>query len=116
MKRATLLTSFIAAASFIGFAGCNVPQSAGSFSKQGAQSGSKSITAVQVDESIDDIMFDSSIWGKAKSNIITLYPQTTIKVNDRKANKINSERYAKNVSVKSTLRRTYLSAENCMGR
>lgn len=91
------ITSIIAAVSLLGFAGCQMPAPSGAV--KGKASGA--ILAAQVKDDISDITIDDSIWGKLTAGIVTLYPQTTVKVNDRTANALNSKRYAKNIKVRA---------------
>jgi len=60
-----------------------------------------SITAVKVDDSIDlsKVSNDDKVWSKAKRANIALYPQTTIKMNDKNANKINAKNFAKDAKI-----------------
>lgn len=47
------------------------------------------ITAVKVDENLDKVSYSYDVWTQAKMTEVTLYPQTTIKFNDKMANKMN---------------------------
>jgi len=59
-----------------------------------AVAASSVITAVKVDSNIDRVNYNSSVWKSAKFSTVTLYPQTTIKFNDKKANKLNENNKA----------------------
>lgn len=52
------------------------------------------ITAVKTKSSLDKVSYSSSVWKSAKFSEVTLYPQTTIKFNDKKANEMNSNNSA----------------------
>ncbi len=60
-----------------------------------------SISAVKVDDGVDlsKVKADDKIWSKAKSANIVLYPQTTIKMNDKNANEMNAQNMAKEAKV-----------------
>jgi hypothetical protein len=47
------------------------------------------INAVKVKSNLDKIDYKSPVWNGAKFSTVTLYPQTTIKFNDKKANEAN---------------------------
>lgn len=49
------------------------------------------ITAVKVNTNLDKVSYNSGVWKDAKFSSVTLYPQTTIKFNDKKANEMNAE-------------------------
>lgn len=59
------------------------------------------ITAVKVSEPLDAVKADSAVWSKAKFETVTLYPQTAIYMNDKKANSLpeNVNPKAKKVQV-----------------
>ncbi|MCX6060885.1 MAG: ethylbenzene dehydrogenase-related protein [Campylobacterales bacterium] len=57
------------------------------------------ITAVKVTDSLDGIKADSAIWSNAKFSTITLYPQTAIEMNDKKANELTENAKAKKAQV-----------------
>lgn len=57
------------------------------------------VTAVKVDGSIEKVTYKSNVWKKAKFSDVTLYPQTTIKMNDKKANELNADNKAKKAKV-----------------
>lgn len=59
------------------------------------------ITVVKVNEDIANINVDARQWGNAKETPIALYPQTTIKLNDKKANVANANNGAKIAFVKA---------------
>ena len=61
------------------------------------------ITAIKVDSGIKRVSYNSAIWKKAKFSEIMLYPQTTIKMNDKKANELN----AKNSAIKAQVAAIY---------
>ncbi|MBN2823768.1 MAG: c-type cytochrome [Campylobacterales bacterium] len=60
-----------------------------------------SITAIKVDDGVDlsKVKADDKIWSKAKQADIALYPQTTIKMNDKNANEINAKNSAKEAKI-----------------
>ncbi|WP_373001720.1 ethylbenzene dehydrogenase-related protein [Sulfurimonas sp.] len=64
-----------------------------------AVAASSAVTAVKVDANLDKITHKSSVWSKAKFSTVTLYPQTTIKFNDKKANELNANNKAVNARV-----------------
>ena len=57
------------------------------------------ITATKVDADLSRVTFASDIWSKAKFSDVELYPQTTIKMNDKKANEANADNKAKKAQV-----------------
>lgn len=57
------------------------------------------ITATKVDSDLSRVKFDSAVWNKAQFSNVTLYPQTTIKMNDKKANELNENNKAKTAKV-----------------
>lgn len=57
------------------------------------------VTAVKVDENLKRVNFNSDVWNHAKFSDVVLYPQTTIKMNDKKANELNSGNKAKTAQV-----------------
>lgn len=57
------------------------------------------ITAVKVDADLSNVSYGSKVWESAKFSEITLYPQTTIKMNDLKANELNAANKAKKAQV-----------------
>ena len=59
------------------------------------------ITAYSVSEDISQIEVNSSHWSKAKETSIVLYPQTTIALNDKKANEANANPTAKIAFIKA---------------
>jgi complex iron-sulfur molybdoenzyme family reductase subunit gamma len=59
------------------------------------------ITAYKIKDDISNISNESRLWHKATPFTITVYPQTTIKMNDKEANEINSDRKAKTVTVQA---------------
>lgn len=61
------------------------------------------ITAVKVKSSLDKVTNSSSVWKGAKFSEVTLYPQTTIKLNDKKANELN----ANNKAIKAEVAAVY---------
>ena len=63
------------------------------------------ITAVKVDTDISKVSYNSAIWKEAKFSEIVLYPQTTIKFNDKKANEVN----AANKGIKAEVSAVYNS-------
>ncbi len=52
---------------------------------------SSAVTAVKVDANLDKVTYNSAIWSKAKTSKVMLYPQTTIKFNDKTANTLNED-------------------------
>jgi complex iron-sulfur molybdoenzyme family reductase subunit gamma len=59
----------------------------------------QSIQAVKVSGDVTKITPSSKAWRAVKLNEVTLYPQTTIKLNDKKANELNADRKAFNAKV-----------------
>ena len=57
------------------------------------------ITAVKVDGDISRISHASDVWERATFSPVILYPQTTIRMNDKKANEINAANKAKKAEV-----------------
>ncbi|MEJ2488697.1 MAG: ethylbenzene dehydrogenase-related protein [Sulfurovaceae bacterium] len=59
------------------------------------------ITAIKVSNSIDlsKTKPNDAIWSKAKPSTIICYPQTTIKLNDKKANELNAQNKAKVANI-----------------
>ncbi len=57
------------------------------------------ITASKVDADLSRISYTSEIWANTGFSDIVLYPQTTIRQNDRKANEINADNKAKKAKV-----------------
>lgn len=57
------------------------------------------VTAVKVKESVAGITADSVLWNNAKFSTVTLYPQTAVHMNDKKANEANAADKAKNAQV-----------------
>ncbi|MDD4855796.1 MAG: ethylbenzene dehydrogenase-related protein [Sulfuricurvum sp.] len=57
------------------------------------------ITAVKVTDSLKAIKADSAVWSKAKFSSVTLYPQTAIEMNDKKANALCENAKAKKAQV-----------------
>ncbi|MGE4509524.1 MAG: ethylbenzene dehydrogenase-related protein [Sulfurimonadaceae bacterium] len=64
-----------------------------------AVSASSAITAVKVNGNIDKVSYDSAVWKQAKMTTVTLYPQTTIAFNDKKANELNADAKAMTAQV-----------------
>jgi complex iron-sulfur molybdoenzyme family reductase subunit gamma len=60
-----------------------------------------SINALKVDDGVDlsKIKADDKVWSKAKAVNLLLYPQTTIKMNDKNANELNAQNVAKEAKV-----------------
>jgi complex iron-sulfur molybdoenzyme family reductase subunit gamma len=58
-----------------------------------------SVTAVKVNADISKISYSDDVWKSAKFSEVTLYPQTTIKLNDKNANELNAENSAKVAKV-----------------
>ena len=59
------------------------------------------IVAKRVAASLDNIKCTSSVWEKAKAAEVIVYPQTTISLNDKKANELNKNDKAKKIEVKA---------------
>ena len=57
------------------------------------------VTAVKVDVDLSRVSYGSSVWKDARFSEVLLYPQTTIKLNDKKANEINADNKAKKAEV-----------------
>ncbi|MEA3372517.1 MAG: ethylbenzene dehydrogenase-related protein [Campylobacterota bacterium] len=57
------------------------------------------ITASKVDADLSRISYSSKIWANTKFSDVVLYPQTTIRQNDKKANEINANNKAKKAEV-----------------
>lgn len=64
-----------------------------------AVSASSAITAVKVNGNIDKVSYDSAVWKQAKMTKVTLYPQTTIEFNDKKANELNADAKAMTAQI-----------------
>jgi len=56
-----------------------------------AVAASSVITAVKVNANLDKVSYNYDVWENAKMTEVTLYPQTTIKFNDKEANNINQD-------------------------
>ncbi len=61
------------------------------------------ITAVKVSGDLNNVSYSDAVWSKAKFSEVSLYPQTTIKMNDAKANELN----AANKAVKAEIAAVY---------
>lgn len=61
------------------------------------------ITAIKVSSNLDKVNYNYSVWDNAKFSTVTLYPQTTIKFNDKKANELN----ANNKAIKAEVAAVY---------
>lgn len=57
------------------------------------------VTVVQVNSDIGNIGVESKLWTKAKQTKVLLYPQTTIVLNDKKANAANAKNGAKEAMI-----------------
>jgi len=57
------------------------------------------INAMKIDKDISTISYTSPIWDDVKFSEIMLYPQSTIKLNDKKANELNANNGAKKAKV-----------------
>ncbi len=55
-----------------------------------ALAASSVILAVEVDDNLDKVNYKSSVWNNKQFSKITLYPQTSIEFNDKKANELNA--------------------------
>lgn len=64
-----------------------------------AMAADAAINAVKVSDNLDAITADSALWSKAKFSTVTLYPQTAIHMNDKKANEANEGNKAKKAQV-----------------
>jgi complex iron-sulfur molybdoenzyme family reductase subunit gamma len=62
---------------------------------------SANIVAAKVNHSLDNIDAHSPLWSEAKFVDVELYPQTTVKMNDKKANELNKANRAKIAKVKA---------------
>jgi DMSO reductase family type II enzyme heme b subunit len=61
------------------------------------------ITAVKVSGDLNNVSYSDAVWSKAKFSEVALYPQTTIKMNDARANELN----AANSAVKAKIAAVY---------
>jgi DMSO reductase family type II enzyme heme b subunit len=59
------------------------------------------IAAIKIKDDVSKIAVDSGLWGDAISNVVTFYPQSTIRINDKTANKLNANRSATKVTIKA---------------
>lgn len=66
-----------------------------------AAASSPVITTYKVSSDITNINVESGIWRSAKETKITLYPQTTITFNDKKAKELNKNNGAKEAYIQS---------------
>ncbi len=57
------------------------------------------ITAVKITDSLESVKANSAVWSKAKFSPVTLYPQTSIEMNDKNANAITDTLKAKKAQV-----------------
>jgi DMSO reductase family type II enzyme heme b subunit len=57
------------------------------------------ISALKVSGSLDKVTNTSAVWKGAKFSSVTLYPQTTIEFNDKKANELNADAKAVKAEV-----------------
>jgi complex iron-sulfur molybdoenzyme family reductase subunit gamma len=57
------------------------------------------INAVKIDTDLSRISYTSVLWEKAKFSDVVLYPQTTLKLNDKKANELNANNNAKKAQI-----------------
>ncbi len=57
------------------------------------------VTAVKVDSDLSKVSYNSAVWKKVAFSPVILYPQTTIKMNDKKANEVNAANSAKKAIV-----------------
>lgn len=64
------------------------------FAASAALAANSAVTAVKVDN-----VSDAAAWSKAKFSSVTLYPQTAIEMNDKKANEINENVKGKKAEV-----------------
>ena len=60
---------------------------------------SANIVAVKVHHSLENISAMSPLWKEAKAVNVGLFPQTTVKMNDKKANEMNAENSGKTAKV-----------------
>ncbi|MBD3841477.1 MAG: c-type cytochrome [Campylobacterales bacterium] len=75
----------------------------------------KAVEAVLVQEDLEYIRLTDAIWNTSVVNLVTLYPQTTIKVNDRNANLLNKNPKAKNIKVRVLVDGDYVAMKICWG-
>ncbi|MBU1657675.1 c-type cytochrome [bacterium] len=61
------------------------------------------ITAIKVNGNLDKVSYNYQVWNTAKFSTVTLYPQTTITFNDKKANEMN----ANNSAIKAEVAAIY---------
>jgi complex iron-sulfur molybdoenzyme family reductase subunit gamma len=59
------------------------------------------IKVFHINEDVANIKTSSSVWDNAHTSLINVYPQTTIKLNDKKANALNKNNVAKTIEVKA---------------
>ncbi|RUM65000.1 MAG: hypothetical protein DSZ03_03325 [Sulfurimonas sp.] len=57
------------------------------------------VNALKVSNDINTISYASALWNKATFSPVFLYPQTTIRMNDKKANEMNAHNHAKKAMV-----------------
>ncbi len=57
------------------------------------------ITAKKVDVDLSKVSYSSAVWDSATFSEVLLYPQTTIKFNDKKANELNAANKAKKAMI-----------------
>ncbi len=67
------------------------------------------ITAVKVNANLDKISYNSPVWKSAKYTTVTLYPQTTIKFNDKKTNALNANNKAISAQVAAAYNETRIA-------
>ncbi len=60
---------------------------------------SADIVAKKVDADLSNVSYSSDVWNGATFSDVVLYPQTTIKLNDKKANELNAGNKAKKAQV-----------------
>ncbi len=60
---------------------------------------SAAVTAVKVEADLSHASYSSSVWDSAKFSDVVLYPQTTIKLNDKNANAANAANKGKKAQI-----------------
>lgn len=60
---------------------------------------SAAVTAMKVDADLGHVSYSSAVWDNATFTDVLLYPQTTIKLNDKKANEANANNKAKAAKI-----------------
>lgn len=60
---------------------------------------SADVTAMKVDANLGNVSYSSAVWNNAKFSDVVLYPQTTMKLNDKNASALNAQAKAKKAKV-----------------